>query len=231
MNDLSPNPGYEVIEATNPCGEQPLPPYDSCNLGSINLGTWSLMSLPRDYNRQTVDPARRRRLGTPQRDSSANCVHFLDNIIDANKYPIPEIEDADQRIAASVLASWVGRICWSNCACHITAMRLSSSASKSMDFINSEGHFHSSELASVRGKFPNWEHSRFEKDGVSMRNATVTTIAPTGTISIIAGCSSGIEPYYAVSLSAMSWTIPSLLMLIPCSREIAQQARLLFVRT
>ncbi len=68
-----------------------------------------------------------------------------------------------------------------------------------MDFINSEGHFYSSELARVRGKFPNWEHSRFEKDGVIMRNATVTTIAPTGTISIIAGCSSGIEPYYAIS--------------------------------
>ena len=197
MNDLSPNPGYEVIEATNPCGEQPLPPYDSCNLGSINLGTMVVDDLPRDYNPK-VDPARGidwERLRKLVRD----CVHFLDNIIDANKYPIPEIEEQtkrNRRIGLGVMG-------WADMLVKLRVPYNSEKAfelgEKVMDFINSEGHFYSSELARVRGKFPNWEHSRFESDGVIMRNATVTTIAPTGTISIIAGCSSGIEPYYAIS--------------------------------
>ena len=139
MNDLSPNPGYEVIEATNPCGEQPLPPYDSCNLGSINLGTMVFDDLPRDYNAK-VDPARGidwERLRKLVRD----CVHFLDNIIDANKYPIPEIEEQtkrNRRIGRGVMG-------WADMLVKLRVPYNSDNAvelgEQVMDFINSEGHF------------------------------------------------------------------------------------------
>ena len=221
MNELSPNPGFEVIEATNPCGEQPLPPYDSCNLGSINLGAMVYDDLPRDYNAK-VDPARGvdwERLRRLVRD----CVHFLDNIIDANKYPISEIEEQtkrNRRIGLGVMG-------WADMLVKLRVPYNSEKAfelgEKVMDFINSEGHFYSSELARVRGKFPNWEHSRFEKDGVIMRNATVTTIAPTGTISIISGCSSGIEPYYAISFVRNVMDNTKLVDVNPLFEEIARK--------
>jgi ribonucleoside-diphosphate reductase alpha chain len=94
---------------------------------------------------------------------------------------------------------------------------------KLMEFINSEGHIQSSELAKTRGKFPNWEHSRFAVEGVAMRNATVTTIAPTGTISIIAGCSSGIEPYYAVSFVRNVMDNTKLVEVNPLFEKVAKQ--------
>ncbi len=197
MNERSPNPDLEMIEATNPCGEQPLPPYDSCNLGSINLGEFTVDEFPRDF-----DPNNEPEKGVDWdklRNVVKTATHFLDNIIDANKYPIPEIETQtrrNRRIGLGVMG-------WADLLVKLRVPYNSESAlrlgEKMMEFINNEGHFFSSELARSRGKFPNWEKSRFAKDNVLMRNATVTTIAPTGTISIIAGCSSGIEPYYAVS--------------------------------
>ena len=221
MNQQAPCPDYEVIEATNPCGEQPLPPYDSCNLGSINLGEMVLDEFPRDY-----DPKQNPEQGV-EWDKLArlvkNTVHFLDNIIDANKYPIPEIESQtlkNRRVGLGVMG-------WADMLVKLRVPYNSEAAfrlgEKVMEFINSEGHIQSSELAKTRGKFPNWEHSRFAAEGVSMRNATVTTIAPTGTISIIAGCSSGIEPYYAVSFVRNVMDNTKLVEVNPLFEKIAKQ--------
>ena len=221
MNQQAPCPDYEVIEATNPCGEQPLPPYDSCNLGSINLGEMVLDEFPRDY-----DPKQNPEHGV-EWDKLArlvkNTVHFLDNIIDANKYPIPEIESQtlkNRRVGLGVMG-------WADMLVKLRVPYNSEAAfrlgEKVMEFINSEGHIQSSELAKTRGKFPNWEHSRFAAEGVSMRNATVTTIAPTGTISIIAGCSSGIEPYYAVSFVRNVMDNTKLVEVNPLFEKIAKQ--------
>jgi ribonucleoside-diphosphate reductase alpha chain len=221
MNQQAPCPDYEVIEATNPCGEQPLPPYDSCNLGSINLGEMVVDEFPRDYDpkqnpEQGVDWDKLARL-------VKNTVHFLDNIIDANKYPIPEIENQtlkNRRVGLGVMG-------WADMLVKLRVPYNSEAAfrlgEKLMEFINSEGHIQSSELAKTRGKFPNWEHSRFAAEGVSMRNATVTTIAPTGTISIIAACSSGIEPYYAVSYVRNVMDNTKLVEVNPLFEKIAKQ--------
>jgi len=196
MDRENPTNPFETIEATNPCGEQPLPPFDSCNLGSINLGRFVRDPLPSDY---TIDSAADgidwERLAAVARTA----IHFLDNVIDRNKYPIPEIETQtikNRRVGLGVMG-WADMLVRlrlpynSDEACDL--------ADRVMAFVRNEARKHSSELAKTRGKFPNWEHSIYAREGVAMRNATVTTVAPTGTISIIAGCSSGIEPYYAVA--------------------------------
>lgn len=196
MNRLNPMHPSEEIEATNPCGEQPLPPYDSCNLGSINLGKLVLSPLPADYTiSDAADGIDWERLGSVVRVA----VHFLDNVIDQNKYPIDEIErqtKKNRRLGLGVMG-WADMLVRLglpyNCEEAIVL------AEKVMAFIQNEARNHSSELAKSRGKFPNWEGSVYRQDNVAMRNATLTTIAPTGSISIIAGCSSGIEPYYAIA--------------------------------
>lgn len=195
MNRGNPTWPEETIEATNPCGEQPLPPYDSCNLGSINLGRFALEPLPDTYSLHEpwagIDwerLARTVRLG----------VHFLDNVIDQNRYPLPQIETqtrANRRIGLGVMG-WADllvklRVPYNHEAAFALGDRV-------MAFVATEARNCSSELAIKRGRFPNWERSAYARDNVLMRNATVTTVAPTGTISIIAGCSSGIEPYYSI---------------------------------
>jgi ribonucleoside-diphosphate reductase alpha chain len=196
MNQLNPMRPSEEIEATNPCGEQPLPPYDSCNLGSINLGKFVLSPLPADY---TISAAAAgvdwEQLGSVVRVA----VHFLDNVIDQNIYPIDEIErqtKKNRRLGLGVMG-WADMLVRLglpyNCEEAIVL------AEKVMAFIQNEARNHSSELAKNRGKFPNWEGSVYRQDNVAMRNAALTTIAPTGSISIIASCSSGIEPYYAIA--------------------------------
>ena len=196
MNRLNPTYPAEQIEATNPCGEQPLPAYDSCNLGSINLGQFVREPLPDNYS---ISAAAHgidwERLG----DVIRRGVHFLDNVIDQNRYPIPQIElqtRKNRRIGLGIMG-------WADM---LIRLRLPYDAPEAfelggqvMEFVQSEARKHSSELAKVRGRFPSWESSIYANDHVAMRNATVTTIAPTGTISIIAGCSSGIEPYYSLA--------------------------------
>jgi len=196
MNRLNPTYPAEQIEATNPCGEQPLPAYDSCNLGSINLGRFVKETLPDNYSASSAqDGVDWERLGEIIRKS----VHFLDNVIDQNRYPIPQIETQtlrNRRIGLGIMG-------WADMLIKLRLPYDSPEAlelgERVMAFVQSEARNHSSELAKVRGKFPNWENSVFARDNVAMRNATVTTIAPTGTISIIAGCSSGIEPYYSLA--------------------------------
>ncbi len=196
MNQGNPTHRVEEIEATNPCGEQPLPPYDSCNLASINLGKVVKEELPRDYDR-------RRPSEGVDWDKLTQLVHmgvhFLDNVIEANKYPIPEIAEqtrSNRRIGLGVMG-------WADMLVQLGVRYDSEEAfelgDKLMAHVQSEARLHSSDLAANRGKFAKWDGSIYADEGIAMRNATVTTVAPTGTISIIAGCSSGIEPFYAIS--------------------------------
>ncbi len=195
MDKGNPTSLSERIEATNPCGEQPLPPYDSCNLGSINLGHFVRTPLPKNYTlSEPADGIDWERLAR----AIHTAVHFLDNVIDVNRYPIPQIQvqtKKNRRIGLGVMG-WADMLV----KLHLpyNSLQAFELGDRLMAFVESEARNQSSEMAAVRGRFPNWEGSVYRQDNVVMRNATVTTVAPTGTISIIAGCSSGIEPYYAI---------------------------------
>ena len=206
VNRHNPTPALGEIESTNPCGEVPLLPYESCNLGSINLSHF--------VRRNEVDWERLReavRLG----------VHFLDNVIDANRYPLREIKritKGNRKIGLGVMGFAEMLI---KLGLRYDTREAVSFAEELMSFIQSEAKQKSRELAEERGSFPNIDKSIYA--GRVMRNATVTTIAPTGTISIIAGTSSGIEPLFAISFIRNVMEGTKLLEVNPLFENIAKE--------
>ena len=197
-NRYNPVPHLGAYEATNPCGEQPLLAYDVCNLGSVNVGYYVV-------NKQIDWEAMRRDI--------ALSTHFLDNIIDVNKYPLPEIDSLSKRIRRIGLGVMGFADMLVRLGIPYDSAEGVEMGRRVMEFIDVEGKKESERLAKERGAFPEWARSIFGPDETCardqkgdrirpmqlLRNCNVTTVAPTGTISIIAGCSSGLEPLFAVA--------------------------------
>jgi ribonucleoside-diphosphate reductase alpha chain len=214
INASSPTPHIGQIEATNPCSEQPLLPYESCTLGSVNLARFvaprsSTRARPRvDYDRlgEVV------RLG----------VRFLDDVLDMNHYPLPDIEwttKGNRKIGLGVMGFADLLILLGIPYDSAEALAL---GERVMRFVADQARAASADLARERGLFPNFKGSRLESEGRYLRNATVTTVAPTGTISIIADCSPGIEPLYGVSFVR---TVMEDVRLISLHPEFLRRAR------
>ena len=186
----NPTPEVGLIEATNPCGEQPLLPNEACNLGSVNVAQFARQQPDGEWAVDWTELERVVRLS----------VRFLDDVIEVNPYPLPEIDDtvkANRRIGLGVMG-------WADLLFRMGIPYDSQPAlelgDRLMAFMNEKAHDQSAKLAEERGPFPNWPRSIY-KHGRPLRNSTVTTIAPTGTISMIAGCSSGVEPAFAVAFT------------------------------
>ena len=197
-NKYNPVPHLGAYEATNPCGEQPLLAYDVCNLGSVNLGYYVSNGLV-DWDAMRRDIA----LST----------HFLDNIIDVNKYPLPEIDALSKRIRRIGLGVMGFADMLVRLGIPYDSAEGVEMGRRVMEFLDVEGKKESERLAKDRGAFPEWARSIWGPDETCardangqrirpmqlLRNCNVTTVAPTGTISLIAGCSSGLEPLFAVA--------------------------------
>ncbi|MBI4576879.1 MAG: adenosylcobalamin-dependent ribonucleoside-diphosphate reductase, partial [Planctomycetes bacterium] len=188
VNRDNPTPALGPIEATNPCGEQPLLPYEACNLGSINLERFVAVGdgPPRLDEEGLVGAVR---LAT----------RFLDDVIDVNRYPVPEIEavcKGNRKVGLGLMgfADALFRMGLAYDSPEAVAF-----GGRAMRVLDEASHLMSEDLARERGVFPNWAGSLWEARGRRLRNATTSTVAPTGTISIIAGCSGGIEPVFGLA--------------------------------
>lgn len=212
INRRNPTPQLGEIESTNPCGEVPLLPYESCNLGSINVAK-TVINGSIDWSRleQVVGIA----------------VHFLDNVIEANTYPLPEIETMtkiNRKVGLGIMG-FADMLIQLGVPYHSDEAR--KIATKVMRFVTEKAHQASAALGRDRGSFPHFLKSIWPKRGFTcLRNATLTTIAPTGTISLIAGTSSGIEPLFALSFRRYIMEGTELLEVHPIFERILRQRRL-----
>ncbi|MEG2140977.1 MAG: adenosylcobalamin-dependent ribonucleoside-diphosphate reductase, partial [Bilophila sp.] len=197
INRDNPTPAQGEIESTNPCGEQPLLPYEACNLGSVNLATCFVSG----HNDDT-DPAEH---GIDWKELERTIqlgVRFLDNVIDASRFPLDLISErvrANRKIGLGVMG-------WADLLFQLRIPYDSPEgialAERVMSFIETKGREASAQLATERGAFPAYPESIYPAQGIPpLRNATITTIAPTGTLSILSGCSSGVEPLFALSFA------------------------------
>jgi ribonucleoside-diphosphate reductase alpha chain len=183
----NPTPALGTVEATNPCGEQPLLPNEACNLGSLNVSRF----FRQDGGESTIDWAEMERV-------IRLAVRFLDDVIEMNPYPLAEIDEtvkANRRIGLGIMG-WADLLFLLGIP--YDSQEAVDLADRLMAFVKEVSHDQCAKLAEERGPFPNWSRSIYAH-GRPMRNSTVTTIAPTGTISMIAGCSSGVEPIFALA--------------------------------
>jgi ribonucleoside-diphosphate reductase alpha chain len=198
VNRDNPTPRLGLIEATNPCGEQPLLPYESCNLGSLNLSRFIKEHEPRDVDWDALA------------EVIPICVRFLDDVIDVNHYPIPEIEEMTLKTRKIGL----GVMGWADLLFQLRLPYDSDEALKlgerMMAFIQEKADAASEEMAKERGAFPAWEDSVYAtgRRRRMLRNSTRTTVAPTGTLSIIADCSGGIEPVFSLAFTRQHFLDP-----------------------
>lgn len=205
INRDNPTPEQGEIESTNPCGEQPLLPYEACNLGSINLA--------RCYDKDKEDGIDWELL----KEIIHLGVRFLDNVIDASKYPLVQVKEKvtqNRKIGLGVMG-WADLLFELEIA--YNSYQAINLAERVMEFVQSESRSASRDLARERGPFPAYEHSVYaQKNMGPYRNATTTTIAPTGSLSILAGCSSGVEPLFALSFERNILDKENMLESNPC---------------